>query len=53
MAAYEDAVSVLLHAARGVRADAIEGIVDQESVAIISLLPRLRGSPLTFPGLAD
>ncbi len=53
MAAYEDAVSVLLHAARGVRADAIEGMVDQESVAIISLLPRLRGSQLTFPGLDD
>jgi hypothetical protein len=54
---YDDAVSVLLHAARGGKDGASgrsgEWAYDRESAAVISLLPRPSGVQLTFPGLDD
>jgi hypothetical protein len=56
-AAYDDAVSVLLHAARGGKDAASdrsgEWAYDRESAPVICLLPRPSGVQLTFPGLDD
>ncbi len=55
---YDDAVSVLLHAARGAKVGASdrsgEWAHDRESApAVIALLTRPSGVQLTFPGLDD
>jgi hypothetical protein len=54
---YDDAVSVLLHAARGGKDDASgrsgEWAYDRESAPVFSLPPRPSGVQLTFPGLDD
>jgi len=54
---YDDAVSVLLHAARGGKDGASgrsgEWAYDRESAPVIALLPRPSGVQLTFPGLDD
>jgi hypothetical protein len=54
---YDDAVSVLLHAARGAKVGASgrsgEWAYERESAAVISLLPRPSGVQLTFHGLDD
>jgi hypothetical protein len=54
---YDDAVSVLLHAARGGK-DGASGrggkwAYDWESAPVIALLTRPSGVQLTFPGLDD
>jgi hypothetical protein len=54
---YDDAVSVLLHAARGGKDGASgrsgEWAYDRESAPVFSLLPRSLGVQLAFPGLND
>jgi len=54
---YDDAVSVLLHAARGGKDGASghsgEWAHDRESAPVIALLTRPSGVQLTFPGLDD
>jgi hypothetical protein len=52
---YDNAVSALLHAARGgngvVAGSSSELAVDRESASVVSLRPRLPGGQLAFPGL--
>ena len=54
---YDDAVSVLLHAARGGKDGASghsgEWAYDRESAPVIALLTRPSGVQLTFPGFDD
>jgi hypothetical protein len=54
---YDDAVSILLHAARGGKDGASgrsgEWAYDRESAPAIALLTRPSGVQLTFPGLDD
>ena len=54
---YDDAVSVLLHAARGAKVGAsgrsAEWACGRESAPVIAVLTRPSGVQLTFPGLDD
>jgi hypothetical protein len=54
---YDDAVRVLLHAARGAKVGASgragEWVYDWESAPVIAMLTTPSGVQLTFPGLED